>query len=241
MSKIIHIITPIITEGIRSLEDVAPFASENLEFRHSLLDRGPSSIECEYDEAIAVPDTIAKCIEAEQAGADAIVIDCMGDPGMKPCREVVSIPVLGPGETSMHMAAMLGQKFSFVTVVDGVIPMINNLAKIYGLAEKMVSSRVIDMPVLNIEQDIEKTQEKLAEASLEAIRDDGADVIVLGCTGFLGCAEKIIERLKFEGYDVPVIDPIPLTVMTASALIDVGLTHSKKTYAPPRDKVVVGY
>lgn len=241
MSKTIHIITPIITEGIRSLDDIAPYASDALKFTHSLLDRGPSSIECEYDEALAVPDTIEKCIEAENNGADAIVIDCMGDPGLKPCREMVSIPVLGPGETSMHMAAMLGTRFSFITVVDGVVPMIRNLVKIYGLSDKFASTRVIDMPVLEIENDLEKTQNLLAEASLKAVREDGADAIILGCTGFLGCADKIIERLNMENLDVPVIDPIPLTVLTASALVNVGLSHSKKAYARPRDKLVVGY
>ena len=242
MSKVIHIVTPIITQGIRSLDDVAPLAEAyGIEFRHSLLDKGPSSIESEYDEALAVPDTIVKCVEAEKAGADAVVIDCMGDPGVKPSREMVSIPVLGPGETSMHAAAMLGHKFSVVTVLDSVVPMLNNLAKIYSVSDKLASIRSINMPVLEIEKDFEKTQRLLAEASLAAVREDGADAIVLGCTGFLGCAEKITDLLKSEGYDIPVIDPIPLTVMTAHALAAVHLSHSKKTYGVPRDKEIAGY
>ncbi len=241
MSIVIHIITPIITKGIRTLDDVAEYASDEVEFRHSLLDKGPSSIECEYDEALAVPDTIKKAIEAEKAGADAIVIDCMGDPGVKAVREVVSIPVLGPAETSMHIAAMLGQKFTVVTVLDGVVPMIHNLAKVYGTAEKMASIRVINLPVLEIEKNFEKAQRMLAQASLAAIKEDDADVIILGCTGFLGCVEKITEFLMSNGRDIPVIDPIPLTVMAAVTLVKTGLRHSKKTYAPPRDKVIVGY
>lgn len=241
MSIVIHLITPIITKGIRTLDDIAEYASEDIEFRHSLLDKGPSSIESEYDEALAIPDTIQKAIEAEKAGADAIVIDCMGDPGLNAVREVVSIPVLGPAETSMHAAAMMGHSFTVVTVVDGVVPMIHNLAKIYGISEKLNSIRVINMPVLEIEKDFEKTQRKLAQASLAAVKDDGADVIILGCTGFLGCVEKITELLESNGLDIPVIDPIPLTVMTAVTFVKVGLRHSKKTYALPRDKLIVGY
>ncbi|MFC3052142.1 aspartate/glutamate racemase family protein [Kordiimonas pumila] len=241
MPKIIHIITPIITKGVRSLDDVAPLTGSNLEFRHSILDKGPSSIESEYDEALSVPDTIVKAIEAEQNGADAIIIDCMGDPGIKPVREVVSIPVLGPAETSMHVAAMLGQKFSVVTVLDSVVPIFRNLACLYGVSEKLASIRSINMPVLEIEKQLDKTQEMLVAASLKAVQEDGADGIILGCTGFLGCADKITAHLKSEGIDVPVIDPIPLTVMTAYALATVGLAHSKKTYTPPRKKLIVGY
>ncbi len=241
MSIVIHLITPIITKGIRTLDDIAEYASGDVEFRHSLLDKGPSSIESEYDEALAIPDTIQKAIEAEEAGADAIVIDCMGDPGLKAVRELVSIPVLGPAETSMHAAAMMGRTFTVVTVLDGVVPMLHNLAKIYGTAEKMISIRVINLPVLEIEKNFEKAQRMLAQASLTAIKDDGADVIILGCTGFLGCAEKITELLESNGLDVPVIDPIPLTVMTAVAFAKTGLRHSKKTYASPREKLIVGY
>jgi len=241
MPIVIHIITPIITKGIRTLDDVASYASDEIEFRHSLLDKGPSSIESEYDEALAIPDTIQKAIEAENDGADAIVIDCMGDPGVKAVREVVSIPVFGPAETSMHAAAMLGQKYTIVTVLHSVVPLIHNLAKVYGTAEKLASIRVINMPVLELENDFKKAQRLIAQASLAAIKEDDADVIILGCTGFLGCAEKIKDLLVSNGLNIPVIDPIPLTVMTAVAFAKTGLRHSKKTYAQPRDKIIVGY
>ena len=92
---IIQLITPIVTRGIRTLDDIEPFLRKISEIRHSLLDQGPASIECEFDEALSLPDTIRKAIEAEQSGANAIIIDCMGDPGIHACREVVSIPVLG--------------------------------------------------------------------------------------------------------------------------------------------------
>jgi allantoin racemase len=40
-----------------------------------------------------------------------VVIDCMGDPGLFGARECVSIPVLGPMQTAMGIAAMMGHKF----------------------------------------------------------------------------------------------------------------------------------
>ena len=77
----IELITPIITEGIRTLEEVEPFMRPDLTITQSLIAQGPASIESEFDEAISVPYTIRRAIDAEKEGANAIIIDCMGDPG----------------------------------------------------------------------------------------------------------------------------------------------------------------
>jgi len=237
----IHIVTPLTTKDFRSLDELDHLAGPSLSFTHSFLEHGPPSIESEFDEAFAVPGTIARAIEAERAGADAIVIDCMGDPGLKPIREVVKIPVLGPAETSMHLAAMLGQTFSIVTVLGAVKPMLINLARVYGVHEKLASVLAVDVPVLELVERLAEVRQALAESALVAVERDGADVIVLGCTGFLGCAEAISERLIQAGYDIPVIDPIPATVCIAEAVAKAGLTHSKRTFATPRIKSLIGY
>ncbi|ASK89311.1 aspartate/glutamate racemase family protein [Sphingorhabdus sp. SMR4y] len=237
----IHLITPIVTEGIRTLDDVAALNSADLSITQSLIASGPVSIECEFDEALSVPGIVEEAIAAERSGADAIIIDCMGDPGLKAAREVVSIPVLGPSETSMHLAAMLGHKYSVVTVLDSVVPMIENLAKIYGTNEKLVSVRVINIPVLELEAAPERLMGELAKASLAAVEEDGAHAIVLGCTGFLGCAEAISAELEAKNHNLPVIDPIPATVCVAAGIVRAGLTHSKRSYAQPRSKDLKGY
>jgi len=237
----VHLITPVITEGIRTLDDVAPLMRDDLVITQSLLATGPASIECEFDEAMAVPGLVVEAIRAERAGADAIVIDCMGDPGLKAAREVVSIPVLGPAQTAMHLAAMLGHRFSVVTVLDSVVPMIENLAKVYGVDEKLSSVRVIDIPVLELETEPERLTTELAQASLAAVEQDGAHAIVLGCTGFLGCAEAIAATLRTHGHVLPVIDPVPATVCMADGMVRAGLAHSKRTYGMPRDKELRGY
>ncbi|MEQ8800983.1 MAG: hypothetical protein RLP45_02990, partial [Haliea sp.] len=79
MKSVIHIITPIITEGVRSLDDVQPFLRPDMEVRHSLISTGPASIECSTDEALSIPGILEQAVAAEQAGASALIIDCMGD------------------------------------------------------------------------------------------------------------------------------------------------------------------
>ena len=238
---IIELITPIITPGVRTLDDVRSLERPDLQITHSLLDRGPSSIESRMEEALAVPDTIRRAAEAEAKGADAIVIDCMGDPGLHACREVVSIPVLGAGQTAMHLANMLGSRFAFITVLHRLKPMVDELVVTYGLGEKYASFKAVDIPVLDISRDVNSLNAALTEQAIISVESDGADTIVLGCTGFLGCAEAMQSGLRAAGYDVPVIDPVPATIHMAEALVKSGLSQSKRAYPRPDKKPVAGY
>ena len=45
MKSIIHVITPIVTAGFRSMSDFEPCCRSDLEVTHSLLEIGPASIE----------------------------------------------------------------------------------------------------------------------------------------------------------------------------------------------------
>ena len=238
---IIELITPVITQGVRTLDDVRPLERPDLQITHSLLDRGPSSIESRLEEALAVPDTVRRAAEAEANGADAVVIDCMGDPGLHACREVVSIPVLGAGQTAMHLANMLGSQFAFITVLDRLKPMVDDLVVTYGLSVKYASFKAVDIPVLDISRDVDSLNAALTEQAIVSVESDGADIIVLGCTGFLGCAEAMQSALETAGLDVPVIDPVPATVHMAEALVKSGLSQSKRAYPYPDRKPLAGY
>ena len=79
--KNIRLVCPITSQGFRRLEDLKAAEGPGFEISLSQIEAGPASIECEFDEMLAVPDTVAKIIQAEREGADAVVIDCMGDPG----------------------------------------------------------------------------------------------------------------------------------------------------------------
>ncbi len=241
MRTTIHVITPIITKGIRQLHDIKELERADLVFTHALLDQGPASIESAFDEALSIPDTIKKAIEAEKNGAHAIVIDCMGDPGLNACREAVSIPVLGPCQTSMYMASLLAHSFGFITVLDRLRPMIDDMASKYGIKDKYVSFKSVNVPVLDINHDIAKLTAALTEQAIESVKEDKADGIILGCTGFLGCAAEMRCGLLEADLDVPVIDPMPLTVHLADGLVKTGLSHSKQTYRFPGTKALAGY
>lgn len=237
----IQVIVPITTEGFRDASVFEGLLGPDVQIKQSQISEGPASIECDLDEALAAPGVAARAMEAERDGADAIVIDCMGDPGMDAAREVVSIPVLGPCLTAMHAAAMLAHKFSVVTVMDRLIPSFERRASVYGLTT-MASCRSVEVPVLDLEAERDLSIKRLTEESIHAIEQDGAHAIVFGCTGMLGWATDIEQGLVDAGYPgVPVIDPIPLTLRTAAALAGAGLVHSKRTHPQPPNKVRKGW
>lgn len=237
----VRVLSPITTQGFRKAADLAALEYEGLKVSYSQIETGPGSIESEFEGAMSVPGSILKAIEAEQEGADAIVIDCMGDPGLRAIREVVSIPVLGPCETSMHVAAMLGHRFTVITVLRRLRSTFENSAAVYGLTGKMSSVRHVDIPVLELEDDLPRTQAMLVEQGILAVEQDGAEALIFGCTGLLGCAGAVQRGLLAKGIDVPVIDPIPTAVSIAAAIRRVGLSHSKLTYPMPPKKMMVGY
>lgn len=237
----IRVVTPVTTRGFTAASDFEPFARPDTVVSHAEIDVGPASIESAFDEALALPDTIAKIVQAEQQGIDAVVIDCFGDPAVDAGREVTSIPVLGVAQTAMHLAAMLGHRFSIVTVLDAVVPLIEDLAAKYGLAGKLCSVRSVDIPVLEL-GDHGRLVQALADESVKAVVEDGAHAIVFGCTGMRGCAAGLQATLADRGYPgIPVIDPVIATFKIAEALVDLRLAPSRRTYPTPREKPLPGY
>ncbi|NIN66624.1 MAG: Asp/Glu racemase [Anaerolineae bacterium] len=170
-----------------------------------------------------------------------MIINCFGDPGLDAAREMVSIPVLGPCEASMHVAAMLGHKFSVITVLERLIPELELHAQKYGVGWKLASARSVDLPVLDLEKGREQFVGRMVEKAVEAIEEDGAHVIVLGCTGLAGLDVQVKAGLREKGYEVPVIDPASTALKIAEALVDAKLTHSKRSYPAPPEKEIVGY
>ena len=205
------------------------------------LDRGPASLESDYEDALAVPDILAKVRAAEAEGMDAVIIDCMADPGLAPARELASIPIVGPAQAAMHLAAILAHRFSVLTVLERDVPLIDRLAQLYGLEGNLASVRPVNIPVLELGRDQERLMEALVEQAARAVAEDGAHIVFPGCTGMKGLAQQVEQALADRGYAAPVIDPSLAALKLAEGLVDMGLSHSKRTYPPPPPKEIVGY
>jgi len=180
--------------------------------------------------ALAAPELIRNAIEAESEGVDGIMVDCMADPGVDVMRESVSIPVLGPGHTSMHVAALLGRRFSLLVTTDFSARYFLEQVNRMGLGARLASCQVVRMPPEEIGADEAKTLGLLVEASREAILTAQADTLILSCTGFAPFSSRLREKLAGMDLAVPLVDPFAATINALAALIAAGLSHSRIAY-----------
>lgn len=197
-------------------------------------EHGPVSIESAYDEALAIPPTLELIRQAERDGYDAVVLACFSDPGLEAGRELVSIPVVGIEEATLHIAAQLGHRFTILTSRCQRVPSKTEHVVMRGLESRLASVRPLDMSVLEMDAEPERTKQRILEVAGVAAREDGAEVVILGCAGLAGYAADMERELG-----VVVLDPSPVALLTAEMLVRLGLRHSKRgLYAPPPPKLI---
>lgn len=231
-------IRPIITNRADYLEEdiIKEFALPNVEVTARHLEYGPESIENEYDLAYSTPFVIEEAIKGEHDGFDGIISYCFANPAVDACREAVSIPVLGSGEASMAIATTIGRRVGIVTILPNIVPLIRKQCKEYITSGKLVSVRNANIPVVGIGDGSEEIFNKLYKESKACIEEDGADTIVLGCTGFAGFARRISNKLKENGYIIPVVDPAASSLKMIEALVTCEMKNSSATYMEPINK-----
>ena len=194
---------------------------------------GTTCLDSQFEATLADAFCLEAGIRAEQEGYAAICLNSMSDSGLAALRSRLSIPVTGPGRASFHLAADLGKRFSVVTMWPRWRWIYDKLALETGLSGRLASVR--DINVRPDTQELLSGKEDSVFALLEAecrkaIDEDGADVIVLGSTTMHQSHRYLSERLE-----VPVLNPGLVAYKQCEMLLDLGLSHSKRTYMPPEN------
>jgi Asp/Glu/hydantoin racemase len=78
--------------------DLARLARPGVELSYRCTGAGPLGIRCADDARAAAPFVVRAIVAAEKDGFDAVIVDCIDDPGVEAARAVVRIPVVGAGE-----------------------------------------------------------------------------------------------------------------------------------------------
>lgn len=186
---------------------------------------GPISIENYYDEAFALTGILKEIRKGELEKFDAYVIACANDPGLYAAREFAEGPVIGIAEASMYMASLVAAKFSIVSLFPRDRLIIGELLHRYGMEDKCISVRTCNLAVLDFENNPERGLEQLAIESRNAVENDGAEAICLGCAGMSKFTSELEKELK-----VPVFDGVAEAVKLAEALVELGKKTSKVLY-----------
>ena len=101
---------------------------------------------------------------------DGVVIACYGDPGLFAAREISPVPVVGIAEASMLMACTVAHRFSIVSVLPRVKPMLEDMVALHGLASRCASIRTTPLTVLDCERDPTAARREIVVAARAARR-----------------------------------------------------------------------
>jgi Asp/Glu/hydantoin racemase len=159
------------------------------------------SMDLHYNAVVAMNSygpggVLNKIIEASDQGYDAVAIGCFLDPAMQEAREIVGIPVLGLGETSMLTACMLGHKFSGVAFHAKQSQYYDRKAFEYGLQDR-------HLPFGDLGIDFNEVQEGFASparmterfvSEAKRLAAQGAEVILAACA----TVNAVIHREKIR-------------------------------------------
>ncbi len=96
--------------------------------------------------------------------------------------------------------------------------------------------RAVDIPVLELAKNRERSLSRMIDLGRRAVAEDGADTLALGCMsmGFLEVHQTIAAEVG-----VPVVNPVYAALKMLEALVGAGLAHSKRAYPVPPKMVPV--
>lgn len=176
-------------------------------------------VQYRYFRHLCADATVDRIVRAEEEGFDAVLIACMYDPGLIEARELVDIPVVGTFESSFHYAAMLGTSYGLITVEQNVVPITWEMARLYGVSEKLRSVKHIGISASRLYEDVTPAETVLERtfAAAEECVAEGCESIILGCT-LIGVMLTQHHEDPHAVFGVPIIDPLLPAFKTAEMM-----------------------
>ncbi len=192
--------------------------------------------------------------EACESGKyNALVLLGGGEPGYMESREIArkfGIPVTSCASSQMHVACMLGNRFSVIDVAESHNMYYADLVVRNRFEDRCASIRNINYPhprpsapeksSLHAEKmqalrgEPSPVVERAVNEAVAAIEEDGAEVITFGCSGIFWLQPFVEKRLKELGWEVPVLEGYSCAISLAKLFVDLGVDASGLTFPSDR-------
>jgi allantoin racemase len=210
---------------------------------HGIKKIGGVAVQYRYLEYLETGEVIENLQTAMKRGFDAFLIGNITDPGLRECREVTNIPVLGLCETSLHLACMMGVNYSLVTINEKFTPRIIENVKRYGLERQLVSVKRMN---IDRTQDLDAsfTDAKARKANVQRFMDaadatiaEGAEVVIPAGGGVMTLLAQ--AGVYTAGRGVPILNAITALVKMGEMAVKLdrimggSFTSKYLSYAPP--------
>lgn len=180
-------------------------------------------------------------LRAEKEGYDVFALGSVQDPAIEEARSLVDIPVVGYGESAMHIACQLGGRFVFILFGERFDQMLDARVKRVGLAERALPTMLMERTGF---ADVGKGLDDAA-ALVESFTGSARKAIALGAEAIIPGQLYLSEAIARAGVtridEVPVVDGLAATLKMAEAMADLrklGISVTRRGYTharPPKD------
>lgn len=187
-------------------------SSPTTEIEVKSLGIGPPSIETVKDYETVKPLVRELALKLYR-DYDGIIVNCFLDPAVDELKNILDRPVIGPGESSIVFGGILGKKLGIVSIRSEALELIKQRCNSLRYGDRVVSIRGIGIHVVDLRENWSRVKLELIEESKNAVKE-GAEVIILGCTGLAGLAKTVSEEIG-----KPVIDPAVAALKMTESLI----------------------
>jgi allantoin racemase len=217
----------------RREEGLKTHASPETNIRLVTTNGAPPSVDSLPEMELAASGILQRVAKSEEEGADAVIIWGGHDPSVYAARNLVSIPVIGPGMASMHLACMLSETFALLVQSPHVVGIAKRQVRDLGLWDKCTGVYPVDLPVLELRKP--SSFNMVYETVFEAV-NDGADSVCFGCMALNDHYEKLQRELDKQAPGVLVIHPGKAVIKLTELVLNMNLSHSKLSYPiPPKE------
>lgn len=159
---------------------------------------------------------IAAGRDTDRSGFDALLPDCVLDPGVVELDAVAGVPVLGITRLTAHFLAACGQKFGVLTRNEMIGDEYRSVIDRYGLAPYFDDVYVLGLSVDAIANDViwNESIERVARIAADA----GTAILINGCSAV---------EVTVAGGSVRIIDPTALAFQVAELATRLGLLDQR--------------
>lgn len=176
------------------------------------LPQAPDTLEGCMDEAMAAPHLLMRIEAAKEQGYDAVIVDCATNVALQATRELSGILIVHAGQAALSAALLLGKAVSVIAVNERDAASLRYQIAADGLDKRICSVRAAQVEIqrLGCGESIDAIQ----AAAYAAWKEDGADVLLLGCTGMAGLLPEIRRVVP-----IPVVEPSAAAIQMTHTLL----------------------
>lgn len=163
--------------------------------------------------AAAAEQAVVAAAGRDYGTEDGIILSAYIDPGIERIRALLGVPVVGIGEASMRAAAAVG-RFAVVMTTPGLVGIVRRYAGHLGLADRLVAVPSTTDEPHALMADPERVVAALDRLIRQAVRDHGAEAVVVGGGPLADAARTLAPSSP-----VPLIQPVPAAVRRMAAIL----------------------